>query len=177
MALIKCKECGKEISDKAYVCPNCGYELNKKENKANMKSNQMKTGSIISLISCSIIIVLIIILCVSSFMPQNEMDHSQADVSIEIGESYVVITPTIGIYLISFLITTILTCVLSTLFLCNKIKKVKLYKIALVLISVLQMIFCYSIITFIFCCGIIVAIFPIINFIGSIIVATGKSNI
>lgn len=25
MALIKCKECGKEISDKAKKCPNCGY--------------------------------------------------------------------------------------------------------------------------------------------------------
>ncbi len=27
MALIKCKECGKEISDKAVACPNCGYPL------------------------------------------------------------------------------------------------------------------------------------------------------
>lgn len=26
MALIKCKECGKEISDTAKVCPNCGYK-------------------------------------------------------------------------------------------------------------------------------------------------------
>lgn len=25
MALIKCPECGKEVSDKAYNCPNCGY--------------------------------------------------------------------------------------------------------------------------------------------------------
>lgn len=25
MALIKCPECGKEASDKAYTCPNCGY--------------------------------------------------------------------------------------------------------------------------------------------------------
>lgn len=28
MALIKCKECKKEISDKAKVCPHCGYENN-----------------------------------------------------------------------------------------------------------------------------------------------------
>ena len=26
MALVKCKECGKEISDKATVCPACGFE-------------------------------------------------------------------------------------------------------------------------------------------------------
>lgn len=27
MALIKCPECGKEISDKAHACPNCGCPL------------------------------------------------------------------------------------------------------------------------------------------------------
>ena len=26
MALIKCPECGKEISDMVRVCPNCGYK-------------------------------------------------------------------------------------------------------------------------------------------------------
>lgn len=39
MALIKCPECGKEISDKATICPNCGYpvsEMNKSpETEAN----------------------------------------------------------------------------------------------------------------------------------------------
>lgn len=28
MALINCPECGKEISDKANACPNCGYPIN-----------------------------------------------------------------------------------------------------------------------------------------------------
>lgn len=28
MALIKCSECGKEMSDKAKLCPHCGYEKN-----------------------------------------------------------------------------------------------------------------------------------------------------
>ena len=27
MALIKCKECGKEVSDKAKTCPNCGCPI------------------------------------------------------------------------------------------------------------------------------------------------------
>ncbi len=27
MALIICKECGKEISDKAVACPNCGHPM------------------------------------------------------------------------------------------------------------------------------------------------------
>ena len=28
MALIKCPECGREISDKALTCPNCGFPIN-----------------------------------------------------------------------------------------------------------------------------------------------------
>lgn len=31
MGLIKCPECGKEISDKVSSCPNCGYPLGKNE--------------------------------------------------------------------------------------------------------------------------------------------------
>lgn len=31
MALIKCPECGKEISDKAEVCPSCGYPVDEDE--------------------------------------------------------------------------------------------------------------------------------------------------
>jgi uncharacterized membrane protein YvbJ len=27
MALMKCPECGKEVSDKAANCPNCGYKI------------------------------------------------------------------------------------------------------------------------------------------------------
>ena len=38
MALIKCPECRKEISDKARACPNCGYPVNeeKKEKRINL---------------------------------------------------------------------------------------------------------------------------------------------
>lgn len=33
MAMIKCSECGQEISDKAKVCPNCGVKIKGKNNK------------------------------------------------------------------------------------------------------------------------------------------------
>lgn len=29
MALINCPECNKEVSDKTFKCPNCGYTINK----------------------------------------------------------------------------------------------------------------------------------------------------
>lgn len=38
MALIKCKECGKEISDTATKCPNCGYKI-----KENINLKKVKT--------------------------------------------------------------------------------------------------------------------------------------
>lgn len=38
MALIKCIECGKEISEKTEVCPNCGFKL---DLDARVKGNQM----------------------------------------------------------------------------------------------------------------------------------------
>lgn len=44
MALIKCPECKKDISDKAEVCPNCGYEL-KSANDSVSNSNLDKVTS------------------------------------------------------------------------------------------------------------------------------------
>lgn len=47
MALIKCPECDKEVSDKAISCPHCGYELpnaNKFE-KTEIHSVPAKMGS------------------------------------------------------------------------------------------------------------------------------------
>lgn len=45
MALIKCKNCGKEISSKANSCPNCGKVYNYKNSN----------NSVLYLIICSII--------------------------------------------------------------------------------------------------------------------------
>ena len=36
MALIRCPECGKEVSDKAPACVHCGYPLQKGEGKCNI---------------------------------------------------------------------------------------------------------------------------------------------
>lgn len=44
MALIKCPECNKEISDKAKLCPNCGYEQN--QQTISSKQSDKKGGRI-----------------------------------------------------------------------------------------------------------------------------------
>ena len=50
--LIKCSECGKEISDKAKVCPNCGAktEFAKKKNKDNKLTILIIIGFILILV-------------------------------------------------------------------------------------------------------------------------------
>ena len=40
MALIKCPECGKEISDQAEFCPHCGYPIKKKNDHAPLSNEQ-----------------------------------------------------------------------------------------------------------------------------------------
>ena len=41
MALINCSECGKEISDKAISCPNCGNPINQTVEVTNTKSEEI----------------------------------------------------------------------------------------------------------------------------------------
>lgn len=44
MSLINCSECGKEVSDKAKACPNCGYPVSK------IKENDFPTYTIIAVL-------------------------------------------------------------------------------------------------------------------------------
>lgn len=45
MALIKCKECGHMISEKALVCPKCGYPVEKGNDLLEEKGNTNKNSS------------------------------------------------------------------------------------------------------------------------------------
>ena len=49
MALIKCKECGKEISSSSSVCPNCGIEL-KSFNKSKVIGISFIVVGVVSII-------------------------------------------------------------------------------------------------------------------------------
>lgn len=51
MAMIKCSECGKEISDKAEKCPNCGCPINQTGEKKEVKKPEKKRNSTLSTVS------------------------------------------------------------------------------------------------------------------------------
>ena len=48
MALIKCLECGKEISDKALLCVHCRCPIKIENDKYNIKLLNYKDGSILN---------------------------------------------------------------------------------------------------------------------------------
>ncbi len=62
MALINCKECGKEMSENATICPNCGNPntLTKEEKQEAIKDK--KENSIMLIIGTIFLIILIPIL-------------------------------------------------------------------------------------------------------------------
>ena len=49
MSMIICKECGKEISDKANVCPHCGYPVQAVSTTQKSKDNSKKKDSALSI--------------------------------------------------------------------------------------------------------------------------------
>lgn len=65
MALVKCPECGKEISDTIKKCPNCGYKNKKKLNKKKF------------VIICIISLVLLIGGCLSIITIKNNNTKQQ----------------------------------------------------------------------------------------------------
>lgn len=46
MALIKCYECGKEVSNQALACPNCGYPIKKQKQKQKQEQDPEKRNAI-----------------------------------------------------------------------------------------------------------------------------------
>lgn len=66
MALIKCQECGKEISDTSKKCIHCGAKI-KKEKNEEIKKNKKKT----ILIILSVFLFIGIILTISFFLKSD----------------------------------------------------------------------------------------------------------
>ncbi len=59
MALINCKECGKEVSNMAEICPHCGVKIIANQTKTNTKVNadSNNKGALYALIGIIILLV------------------------------------------------------------------------------------------------------------------------
>lgn len=176
MALIKCKECGKEMSDTAEVCPHCGFKYQR--TKVVNKSNQIRTGSIVSLISCSILLIIIMVLYFTGdSTASNEhkvKENTIATIDIEFTSS-----ETSQFVSYSFLVSIIvpsICLIFDILYLCGVIKNVKFFKIIMLSLAIIQLIASVISINMLLCCGIVYIIFPIINFVGAILIVTGKAE-
>lgn len=59
MALIKCPECGKEVSDKAETCPGCGYVL--KQNKKKITQANFSKKNKMAILLGSVILIVVVL--------------------------------------------------------------------------------------------------------------------
>ncbi len=59
MALIKCKECGKEVSSNATTCPNCGNPIND-----DTITREIKASKKVAIF----IIIILVIICIIGFI-------------------------------------------------------------------------------------------------------------
>lgn len=57
MSMIKCPECGKEVSDKAYACPSCGSPVSPKTEPTPKKEGKKLTVIVIVILIIFISIV------------------------------------------------------------------------------------------------------------------------
>lgn len=61
MALINCPECGKQISDKAEACPNCGIDIQEALAKVHEKQRNRKRRTIVSIVSVCIVAAIVVL--------------------------------------------------------------------------------------------------------------------
>jgi uncharacterized membrane protein YvbJ len=87
MALITCSKCGKKVSEKAEVCPNCGHTINPRngvlegggdaEQQYSLNSDSVpdtkKKKTIITVIAILLIIIVIVILFAINMGKKNEI--------------------------------------------------------------------------------------------------------
>ena len=94
MALIKCRECGHDVSDKAVKCPNCGYPVE----KMNVSDNHEETIENVTLkfnlqkervesklnkwVSIAINVLIVLLIIVDIKLIYGKIDFSDDDVKL-----------------------------------------------------------------------------------------------
>lgn len=83
MALVKCPECGKDVSDKANTCPNCGYPLHKDNPNVEGLETQAKISHKKSIFKILLVLTIVCSVCwVGMYLWQqcnaSEITHARA---------------------------------------------------------------------------------------------------
>lgn len=183
MALIKCKECGKEISNTIKKCPHCGY-INKEVKKQNQEvirssSNISRTGAIMTIVGSSLLLGFLIIAIIASFVipspttPKESVEKSNFSIDISIGEDVEVNQTLIKTYFYFVVAICIITIVLGIRFLKNKINK-KYHTLYGITILIFSIIMSSLMLLMLNCCLIYLFIAPVLSFIGSIMILVGN---
>lgn len=91
MALIKCPECGKEISEKAKACPNCGLPLEVSSGEQNVSENKdtstiKKTNKKILLIVATICLICVVTIVGIILLPNHFYELSDETIGITVSE-------------------------------------------------------------------------------------------
>ena len=81
MAMVKCAECGKEVSDKATTCPSCGAPIAGVQETGQEKEFSVRQGAITGLIGCIGFLVVIVVFAMMYLSGTTESTgHALADV-------------------------------------------------------------------------------------------------
>lgn len=62
MALIECPECGKDISDRAIACPNCGNPMGQPISEQKIKVKGQREGCFLQTLNVGCMIFFVILL-------------------------------------------------------------------------------------------------------------------
>ena len=92
MALIKCSECGKKISDKAKSCPNCGCPIIKEKKRKKSKSKSKRRNLYFLITICIIVfgITLFLILKNNKNIYIGKWNYYENDTNLGINAYYII---------------------------------------------------------------------------------------
>ena len=74
MAIMRCPECGREISDKAAVCPSCGAPISSGKVASAKKAGSIRTGAIVGAIGSAALSLILIVWCSDAFKSSDSSD-------------------------------------------------------------------------------------------------------
>lgn len=82
MALMKCVECKKEISDEAEMCPHCGYRYKESNNKSTKKASDSTTRNVVIGVVVGILLLLFVLLM--KLGPSSSQEKMKESLQVDI---------------------------------------------------------------------------------------------